>query len=51
MINFAGEVIKKLSDLNRPTDSILYDLCIDGDTVIIPRIAEQAVLYYKLKFD
>ena len=48
---FSGEFVKELTDPNRQPNSYVYDICVDGDTVIIPRDKEGVVLYYKLKYD
>ena len=35
----------------RPKSSAVDDMCIDGDTLIIPRYDEKTVLYYKLNYE
>ena len=47
---FSGEVVRELTDPNRRIKSSIRDVCLDGDTVIIPR-DEEGVLYYKLNYD
>ena len=52
MINISeGVLVKELSDPNIRRDSLVLDICVIGDTVVIPRVQEKTVLYYKLKYD
>ena len=47
-----GEVMREITDPDiRPMSSRVYDLCIDGDTLIIPRYDANTVLYYRLNYD
>ena len=47
-----GEVVREITDPNiRPESSHVYDMCIDGDTLIIPRYDEKAVLFFRLNCD
>ena len=48
---FSGELVKELTGANRPIESSVRDVCVDGDTVIIPRYEEGVVLYYQLNYD
>ena len=47
-----GEVVREITDPDiRPKSSWISDMCIDGDTLIIPRRSEKTVLYYRLNYD
>ena len=35
----------------RPQEDFVFDMSIDGDTLIIPRTSEKTVLYYKLNYE
>ena len=49
---FSGELVRELTDPKRRIKSlVLPDVCLDGDTVIIPRKEERVVLYYQLNYD
>ena len=44
--------MKELRDpAKRPSWSPVFDMAVDGDTVIIPRYSENKALYYRLKFE
>ena len=46
-----GEVIREITAPGiRPRKGSVFDMCIDGDTLIIPRCEEMTVLYYKLNY-
>ena len=47
-----GELMSGITDPDiRPRKDNVYDMCIDGDTLIIPRCGDKTVLYYRLNFD
>ena len=47
-----GEVVREITDPNiRPISSYVHDMCIDGDTLIIPIYNEKAVLFFRLNCD
>ena len=47
-----GEVMREITDPDiRRKSSWVRDMCVDGDTLIIPRYDEKAVLYYKLDYE
>ena len=49
---FTGETLRQLTDPKvRPKSSNVFDLCEEGDTMMIPRFHEQSVLVYKLLHD
>ena len=43
--------MKELRDPVKRPWSAVYDMAVDGDTVIIPRYSENKALYYRLKFE
>ena len=52
IIVLTGEVMGEITDPNiRPMSSWVYDMCIDGDTLIIPRSQEKTVLYFRLNYE
>ena len=47
-----GEVMREIADPDIiPKSSRVCDMCIDGDTLIIPRYNAKTVLYYRLNYD
>ena len=47
-----GEVMREITDPNiRPLKDYVYDMCVDGDTLITLRFEEKTVLYYKLNYE
>ena len=44
--------MKELRDpAQRPCWSAVFDMAVDGDTVIIPRHSQNKILYYRLIFE
>ena len=44
-------MIELRDPVQRPQKSDVYDIAVDGDTVVIPRFDENKILYYRLKFE
>ena len=46
-----GELMREITDPDIRPESYVYDMCIDSDTLIIPRYDKKTVLYYRLNYD
>lgn len=47
-----GKAVRELPDIKiRARCSGVFDMCIDSDTLIIPRYNEKKVLFYRLGYD
>ena len=47
-----GEVMGEIIDPDfRQISSWVYDMCMDGDALIIPRCDQKTVLYFRLNYE